>query len=188
MLQSHNEELAPFAYTCHNFQVSGCLAFEESALFAYTCRNCEVPRQAEIIQRCDPRCKNKGLMNSCFNHIRRIRSVRLQYTCRSFQVPGCLAFEESAPFSYILSQLRLSITIWKRLCVRASSALHLACIIWKRVCVRVFSALHLACIRACKSSQIGIWCSGTKKCSQRHEIGHFCKGNISAIWPSEILS
>ena len=31
------------------------------------------------------------------------------------------------------------------------------------------------------SSQIGIWCSGTNKCSQRYEIGHFCKGNISTV-------
>ena len=89
-----------------------------------------------------------------------------------------------------VSRLRLSITIWKRVCVRVSSALHLACIIWKRVCVRVSSALHLACISAVlnpylESSQIGVWCSGTKKCSQRYQICHFCKGNISAIRTSK---
>ena len=39
-----------------------------------------------------------------------------------------------------------------------------------------------------KSSQIGIRCSGTKKCSQRYEIDHFCLGIFSAIQPSEILS
>ena len=91
-----------------------------------------------------------------------------------------------------MSQLRLSISIWKRVCVCVSSALHLACIIWKRVCVRVSSALHLACISAVlnlylKSSQIGIWCSGTKKCSQRYQTGHFCKGNISAIRTSNFF-
>ena len=34
--------------------------------------------------------------------------------------------------------------------------------------------------------QIGIRCSGTKKCSQRHRIDHFCQGFFSAIQPSEI--
>ena len=38
-----------------------------------------------------------------------------------------------------------------------------------------------------KASQIGIWCSGTKKCSQKYEINHFCLGIFSAIQPSEIL-
>ena len=37
-----------------------------------------------------------------------------------------------------------------------------------------------------KASQIGIWCSGTKKCSQKYEINHFCLGICSAIQPSEI--
>ena len=37
-----------------------------------------------------------------------------------------------------------------------------------------------------KTSQIGIWCSGTKKCSQRYEIDHFCPGMFSAVRPSEI--
>ena len=32
-----------------------------------------------------------------------------------------------------------------------------------------------------KRSQIGFRCSGTKKCSQRFEMDHFCPGNISAI-------
>ena len=35
-------------------------------------------------------------------------------------------------------------------------------------------------------SQIGIRCSGTRKCSQRYEIDHFCQGNISAIQASVI--
>ena len=38
-----------------------------------------------------------------------------------------------------------------------------------------------------KASQIGIWCSGTKKCSQKYEINHFCLGIFSAIQPSEIF-
>ena len=37
------------------------------------------------------------------------------------------------------------------------------------------------------ASQIGMWCSGTKKCSQKYEINHFCLGIFSAIQPSEIL-
>ncbi len=36
------------------------------------------------------------------------------------------------------------------------------------------------------ASQIGMWCSGTKKCSQKYEINHFCLGIFSAIRPSEI--
>ena len=31
-----------------------------------------------------------------------------------------------------------------------------------------------------KPSQIGIWCSGTRKCSQRYEIDHFCQGFFQA--------
>ena len=38
-----------------------------------------------------------------------------------------------------------------------------------------------------KASQIGIWCSGTKKCSQKYEINHVCLRIFSAIQPSEIL-
>ena len=38
-----------------------------------------------------------------------------------------------------------------------------------------------------KAIQIGIWCSGTKKCSQKYEINRFCLGICSAIQPSEIL-
>ena len=41
--------------------------------------------------------------------------------------------------------------------------------------------------RSAKASQIGIWCSGTKKCSQKYEINHFCLGIFSAIQPFEIL-
>ena len=37
-----------------------------------------------------------------------------------------------------------------------------------------------------KSSQIGIRCSGTNKCFQRHQIDHFCQGFFSAIQPLEI--
>ena len=39
-----------------------------------------------------------------------------------------------------------------------------------------------------KSSQNGIWCSGTRKWIQRYEIDHFCQGHISAIRPPEIPS
>ena len=35
-----------------------------------------------------------------------------------------------------------------------------------------------------KRSQIGIRCSGTKKCSQRFEIGHFCPATFSAFQSS----
>ena len=37
-----------------------------------------------------------------------------------------------------------------------------------------------------KPSQIGIRCSGTRKCSQRYEINHFCQGIVSVIQPSEM--
>jgi len=36
-----------------------------------------------------------------------------------------------------------------------------------------------------KRSQIGIRCSGTKKYSQRFEIGHFCPGTFSALQSSK---
>ena len=39
-----------------------------------------------------------------------------------------------------------------------------------------------------KMSQIGIRCSGTKRCSQRYEVDHFCLGIFAAIHSSEILS
>ena len=38
-----------------------------------------------------------------------------------------------------------------------------------------------------KLSQIGIWCSRTRKCSQRYEIDHFCQGFFSAIQPSKFF-
>ena len=38
-----------------------------------------------------------------------------------------------------------------------------------------------------KSIQIGVRCSGTKKCSQRHQIDHFCQGFFSAIQPLKYL-
>ena len=37
------------------------------------------------------------------------------------------------------------------------------------------------------ASQIGMWCSGTKKCSQKYEIDHFCLGIFPAIRPSDII-
>ena len=37
-----------------------------------------------------------------------------------------------------------------------------------------------------KLSQIGIRWSGTRKCSQRYQIDHFCQGFFSGIQPSEI--
>ncbi len=37
-----------------------------------------------------------------------------------------------------------------------------------------------------RMTQIGIRCSGTKKCSQRYQINHFCQGFFSGIQPSEI--
>ena len=37
-----------------------------------------------------------------------------------------------------------------------------------------------------RMTQIGIRCSGTRKCSQRYEIDHFCQGFFSCIQPSEI--
>ena len=39
-----------------------------------------------------------------------------------------------------------------------------------------------------KMNQIGIRWSGTRKCSQRYGIDHFCQGYFSAIQPSEMLS
>ena len=36
-----------------------------------------------------------------------------------------------------------------------------------------------------KTSQIGILCSGTQKCSQRFEIDHFGLGKISSLEPSK---
>ena len=38
------------------------------------------------------------------------------------------------------------------------------------------------------TSQIGIRWSGTKKCSQRYEIDHFCLGIFAGIQPSEFVS
>ena len=46
----------------------------------------------------------------------------------------------------------------------------------------MFSALNLNL----RMTQIGIWCSGTRKCSQRCEINHFCQGFVSAIQSSEM--
>ena len=37
------------------------------------------------------------------------------------------------------------------------------------------------------TSQIGIRWSGTKKCSQRYEIDHFCLGIFAGIQPSEFV-
>ena len=37
-----------------------------------------------------------------------------------------------------------------------------------------------------RAGQIGMRCSGTKKCSQKYEINHFCLGIFPAIRPSEI--
>ena len=36
-----------------------------------------------------------------------------------------------------------------------------------------------------RMTQIGIRCCGTKKCSQRYQIDHFCQGFLSCIQPSE---
>ena len=102
-------------------------------------------------------------------------------------------FEESAPFSYRrhncdvpervvfwrigsvlvqVSQIRLSITFWKHVCVRVSSEVYFA-----------FISSRLS--PNTKSSQIGIWCSGTRKCSKRYGIDHFCQGYFSVIQPSK---
>ena len=52
----------------------------------------------------------------------------------------------------------------------------------------IFANLSRTLHHSAKASQIGIWCSGAKKCSQKNEINHFCLGYFSAIQPSEIPS
>ena len=37
-----------------------------------------------------------------------------------------------------------------------------------------------------RMTQLGIRCSGTKKCAQRCQIDHFCQGFFSGFHPSEI--
>ena len=51
----------------------------------------------------------------------------------------------------------------------------------------IFANLSRTLHHSAKASQIGIWCYGTKKCSQKCEINHCCSGILSAIQPSEIL-
>ena len=48
----------------------------------------------------------------------------------------------------------------------------------KSIFANPFQTVH----HSAKASQIG-----TKKCSQKYEINHFCLGILSAIQPSEIL-
>ena len=74
-----------------------------------------------------------------------------------------------------VSQIWWSSAFWKDVCVRVS-------------CAACFAFINSTLNRIMKSSQIGIRCSGTRKCSQRYEIDHFCQGNISAIQSFEILS
>ena len=38
-----------------------------------------------------------------------------------------------------------------------------------------------------ETEQIGIRCSGTRKCSQKYEIDHFCRGIFSANQLSKII-
>ena len=107
------------------------------------------------------RYKNKGLVNSWFFQVWRIGSVLVH-----------------------VSQLSNSRVrwIWRIGSVLVHvSQLWWSSMFWKRVCVRVSSELWFAFISSTLSpntkwSQIGIWCSGTRKCSQRYEIDHFCQG------------
>ena len=48
--------------------------------------------------------------------------------------------------------------------------------IWVSSCMQMLNS---------KMSKIGIRWSGTKKCSQRYEIDHFCLGIFAGIQPSE---
>ena len=117
-------------------------------------------------------------------------SAPFSYTCRSCDVPERVVFWRIGSVLVRVSQFRWSITFWKRVCVRVSSAVYSLCFLNIRkigsVLVHVCRMrAHTSSVRPSDRSQIGLESSETKKCSQRFEIDHFCPGKISSLEPSK---
>ena len=128
-------------------------------------------RKGEVIPRFTPRYTNTGFVNSWSVQIFKISSVRLHL----FEL-------KERWWSQVLKNRLRSLTCVTTLAI--NDVLEA-----RSRAVLVSSQLYFAFVTSrlnpnTKSSQIGIQCSGTKKCYQMFEINHFCPVNISAIWHS----
>ena len=83
--KSHGSKSASFSYTCHDFQVPGCVEFEESAPFSYMCHNFQIPECVGFEE-----------------------SVPFSYTCRDFDDE--LRFGSTSAYVYPASP-KLSICV-----------------------------------------------------------------------------
>ena len=127
------------------------------------------------------RYKNKGFVNSWYSQVRRIGSVLVHVSQLSTsRVPYIWRIG-----SVLVHVSQLSNSTMRWIWRIGSVLVHMSqfwwsSMFWKHVWARVSSELYFAFINSTlnfntKSSQIGIWCSGTRKCSQRYEIDHFCQ-------------
>ena len=158
------------------------------------------PWRAHGIPRCDPRYKNKVSVNSWYFQVWRIGSVLVHVSQLSssrvrwiWRIGSVLVHVSQLSCFRVRWVWRIGSVlvhvsqfwgfrvrwVWRIGSVLVHvSQLWWSSTFWKDVCVRVSSELCFAFINSTlnpntKSSQIGIWCSGTRKCSQRYEIDHF---------------
>ena len=151
----------------------------KSALFSYTCHKSLRWRKGEGIPRLVSRYKNKGFVNSWYFQVW-IMSIKP----KEFQWFWCV---------HSMSNFKMSIKpkefqwFW---CVRSMSNFKML-IKPKELhwfwCVSQWANEPMSQSANPPTSQIGIRWSGTKKCSQRYEIDHFCLWIFAAIHSSEIL-
>ena len=151
----------------------------KSAPFSYTCHKSLRPRKAHGIPRLVSRYKNKGFVNSWYFQVWRMSLKPME-----FQWFWCV---------HSMSNFKMSIKpkefqwFW---CVRSMSNFKML-IKPKELhwfwCVSQWANEPMSQSANPPTSQIGIRWSGTKKCSQRYEIDHFCLGIFAGIQPSEFV-
>ena len=156
----------------------GLVAF--LAPFSYTCQKSLRWRKGNGIPRLVSRYKNKGFVNSWYFQVWRMSLKPME-----FQWFWCV---------HSMSNFKMSIKpkefqwFW---CVRSMSNFKMLIKpkefqwFW---CVSQWANEPMSQSANPPTSQIGIRWSGTKKCSQRYEIDHFCLGIFAGIQPSDFFS
>ena len=130
-------------------------------------------KKDEGIWRCDPRYKNRVFLNPCFDQVRRIGSV-LVHVSQLWCSRPCGVLKNRLRSRTRVATFKFQNALGSKNRPRSRT----------RVTILINSTENINT----KSSEIGIQCSGSKKCSQRYEIDHFCLGIFPFIQPSEILS
>ena len=149
----------------------GFLGF--SAPFSYTCRKCSSPKKAHGISRLVSRYKNKGFVNSWYFQV-----WRMFIKPKEFEWFWCVCLMSNFKMSINPQEFQWSWCV----CSMANFKMSIKPKELQRFwCVSQSANEPMSQSANLPTSQIGVRWSGTKKCSQRYEIDHFCLGIFAGI-------